>query len=36
MKHFDRIADHFTITVESIYFMINANTIKHQKVVDKK
>jgi phosphate transport system protein len=36
MKHFDRIADHCTNIAESIYFMINAKTIKHEKVIDKK
>jgi phosphate transport system protein len=36
MKHFDRIADHCTNIAESIYFMINAKTIKHEKVIEKK
>jgi phosphate transport system protein len=36
LKHFDRIADHCTNIAESIYFMINAKTIKHEKVIDKK
>jgi phosphate transport system protein len=36
MKHFDRIADHCTNIAESIYFMINAKTIKHEKSIDKK
>jgi phosphate transport system protein len=36
MKHFDRIADHCTNIAESIYFMINAKTIKHEKNIDKK
>jgi phosphate transport system protein len=36
MKHFDRIADHCTNIAESIYFMINAKSIKHEKVIDKK
>ncbi|EIA09297.1 phosphate signaling complex protein PhoU [Flavobacterium frigoris] len=36
LKHFDRIADHCTNVAESIYFMINAKTIKHEKITDKK
>jgi len=36
LKHFDRIADHCTNVAESIYFMINAKTIKHEKNTDKK
>jgi phosphate transport system protein len=36
LKHFDRIADHCTNIAESIYFMINAKTIKHEKIIDKK
>jgi phosphate transport system protein len=36
LKHFDRIADHCTNIAESIYFMINAKTIKHEKIADKK
>ncbi len=36
LKHFDRIADHCTNIAESIYFMINAKTIKHEKNSDKK
>jgi len=36
LKHFDRIADHCTNITESIYFMINAKTIKHEKIIDKK
>lgn len=36
LKHFDRIADHCTNIAESIYFMINAKTIKHEKITDKK
>jgi len=36
LKHFDRIADHCTNIAESIYFMINAKTIKHEKMIDKK
>src|SRR3970040_373643 len=36
LKHFDRIAYHCTNIAESIYFMINAKTIKHEKMIDKK
>jgi phosphate transport system protein len=36
LKHFDRIADHCTNIAESVYFMINAKTIKHEKNIDKK
>lgn len=31
LKHVERIADHCTNNVESVYFMINAKTIKHEK-----
>jgi phosphate transport system protein len=30
LKHFERIADHSTNVAESVYFMINAKTIKHE------
>lgn len=36
LKHMERIADHNSNIVESIYFMINAKTIKHEKFNDKK
>lgn len=36
LKHFERIADHSTNVAESVYFMINAKTIKHEKFSDKK
>lgn len=35
LKHFERIADHSTNVAESVYFMINAKTIKHEKFTDK-
>jgi phosphate transport system protein len=31
LKHFERIADHSTNIAESVFFMINAKTIKHEK-----
>jgi phosphate transport system protein len=31
LKHFERMADHCTNIAESVYFMINAKTIKHEK-----
>lgn len=31
LKHFERIADHCTNIVESVYFVINAKSIKHEK-----
>ena len=36
LKHMERIADHSSNVAESIYFMINAKTIKHEKFSDKK
>lgn len=36
LKHMERIADHNSNVAESIYFMINAKTIKHEKFTDKK
>ena len=36
LKHIERIADHCTNIAESIYFMINAKTIKHEKLNEKK
>lgn len=36
LKHFERIADHGTNVAESVYFMINAKTMKHEKFSDKK
>jgi phosphate transport system protein len=30
LKHFERIADHSTNIAESVFFMINAKTIKHE------
>lgn len=36
LKHMDRIADHCTNIAESIYFMVNAKTIKHQNFLDRK
>lgn len=36
LKHFERIADHSTNIAESVFFMINARTIKHEKFSDKK
>lgn len=36
LKHMDRIADHCTNIAESIYFMINAKTIKHENFLDRK
>ncbi|WPR72044.1 phosphate signaling complex protein PhoU [Flavobacterium sp. NG2] len=36
LKHMERIADHNSNVAESIYFMINAKTIKHEKFIDKK
>ena len=35
LKHFERIADHSTNIAESVFFMINAKTIKHEKFSDK-
>jgi phosphate transport system protein len=35
LKHFERIADHSTNIAESVFFMINAKTIKHEKFTDK-
>lgn len=31
LKHFERIADHCTNIAESVYFVINAKSIKHEK-----
>ncbi len=31
LKHFERIADHCTNVAESIYFVVNAQIIKHEK-----
>lgn len=31
LKHVERIADHCTNIAESVHFMINAKTIKHEK-----
>lgn len=36
LKHMERIADHNSNVAESVYFMINAKTIKHEKFSDKK
>jgi phosphate transport system protein len=36
LKHMERIADHSSNIAESIYFMINAKIIKHEKFTDKK
>ncbi|MCW2119200.1 phosphate signaling complex protein PhoU [Flavobacterium sp. 7A] len=36
LKHLERIADHNSNVAESVYFMINAKTIKHEKYSDKK
>lgn len=36
LKHLERISDHCTNVAESVYFMINAKTIKHEKFTDKK
>ncbi len=36
LKHIERISDHCTNIAESVYFMINAKTIKHEKFTDKK
>lgn len=36
LKHMERIADHNSNIAESVYFMINAKTIKHEKLFDKK
>ena len=31
LKHLERIGEHCTNIAESIYFVINAKTIKHEK-----
>ncbi|WP_413999993.1 phosphate signaling complex protein PhoU [Flavobacterium sp. W1B] len=36
LKHMERIADHNSNIAESVYFMINAKTIKHERLFDKK
>ena len=36
LKHIERIAEHCTNIAESVYFMINAKIIKHDKFLDKK
>ena len=36
LKHIERISDHCTNIAESVYFMINAKTIKHEKLNAKK
>ena len=36
LKHIERISDHCTNIAESVYFMINAKTIKHEKFIEKK
>ncbi|WP_418264120.1 phosphate signaling complex protein PhoU [Flavobacterium faecale] len=36
LKHMERVADHNSNVAESIYFMINAKMIKHEKYSDKK
>ena len=35
LKHMERIAEHCTNIAESVYFMINAKIIKHEKFIDK-
>jgi phosphate transport system protein len=35
LKHIERIAEHCTNIAESVYFMINAKIIKHEKFIDK-
>lgn len=32
LKHIERIADHCTNIAESVYFMINAKIVKHEKI----
>lgn len=32
LKHFERMADHCTNIAESVYFMVNAKIIKHEKL----
>ena len=36
LKHLERMSDHCTNIAESVYFMINAKVIKHDKFPDKK
>ncbi|WP_366185260.1 phosphate signaling complex protein PhoU [Flavobacterium ovatum] len=36
LKHMERIADHNSNVAESVYFMINAKMIKHEKFTEKK
>jgi phosphate transport system protein len=36
LKHMERISDHCSNIAESVYFMINAKTIKHEKFNEKK
>jgi phosphate transport system protein len=36
LKHMERISDHCSNIAESVYFMINAKTIKHEKYNEKK
>jgi phosphate transport system protein len=31
LKHLERISEHCTNVAESVYFMINAKNIKHEK-----
>lgn len=36
LKHLERIGEHCTNVAESVYFMIHAKTIRHEKHIDKK
>jgi phosphate transport system protein len=36
LKHLERMGEHCTNIAESVYFMINAKIIKHEKNIDKK
>jgi phosphate transport system protein len=36
LKHLERMGEHCTNIAESVYFMINAKIIKHEKITDKK
>lgn len=36
LKHLERIGDHCTNVSESVYFMINAKTIRHENILNKK
>lgn len=36
LKHLERIGDHCTNIAESVYFVINAKTIRHENILSKK